>query len=86
MTKTFSALRRLSVVGCGSVMLAGCSLSNPTNNPFTMKANATGMPSVWNCTVVQTASPPRYACADNRTYTAAQLYGFRAGTGAGASQ
>jgi hypothetical protein len=80
MMKNLSGLRRLSIVGCLSLMLAGCSLSNPTNNFFTAKANGNGEPAVWDCTVVQMASPPRYACSDNKTYTAFQLYGYRVGT------
>jgi hypothetical protein len=70
---------RLSVIGCVSVMLAGCSLSNPTDNPFTVAANANGKPTVWDCSVVQMASPPRYACSDNKTYTAFQLRDARLG-------
>jgi hypothetical protein len=76
-----SSLRGLvqlsSIIGT-LTMLAGCSLSNPTDNPFTVKANANGKPTVWDCTVVQMASPPRYACSDNKTYTAFQLHSFRA--------
>jgi hypothetical protein len=34
---------------------------------------------VWDCTVVQMSSPPRYACGDNKTYTAFQLRDFRLG-------
>jgi hypothetical protein len=70
---------RLSVIGCVSAMLAGCSLSNPTDNPFTVTANANGKPTVWDCTVVQMSSPPRYACSDNKTYTAFDLRNARLG-------
>lgn len=71
---------RLSLIGCVSAIMAGCSLSNPTDNPFTVRANADGKPTVWDCTVVQMSSPPRYACSDNKTYTAFQLRDFRLGT------
>ena len=71
---------RLAVIGCAFGMLTACSLSNPTNNPFTVKANANGKPNVWECSPVQMASPPRYACKDNKTYTAFQLRDFRLGT------
>jgi len=73
-------LVRLSVIGYVAAMLAGCSISNPTDNPFTFTANANGKPTVWQCTVVQMSSPPRYACSDNKTYTAFQLRDFRLGT------
>src|SRR5205823_3311854 len=64
----------LSIVGWLSAMLTGCSLSNPTDNPFTTSMSApNGKPTVWACTVVQMSSPPRYACSDNKTYTAFQL-------------
>jgi hypothetical protein len=69
----------LPAIGCLSVMLAACSLSNPTDNPFTAKPNANGKPTVWDCTVVQMSSPPRYACSDNKTYTAFQLRDARLG-------
>ena len=80
MTTSLRRLMRLSVVGCVSAMLAGCSIQHPTDNPFTVKANANGKPTVWDCTVVQMSSPPRYACPDNKTYTAFQLRDFRLGT------
>jgi hypothetical protein len=70
---------RLFVIGCVVAMLAGCSISNPTDNPFTVTANANGKPTVWDCSVVQMASPPRYACSDNKTYTAFQLRDARLG-------
>jgi len=73
-------LTRLSIIGCIAAILAGCSLSNPTDNPFTVKANANGKPTVWDCSVVQMASPPRYGCPDDKTYTAFQLRDFRLGT------
>jgi len=80
MLNSLHRLRRLFVLGCISAMLAGCSLSNPTDNPFTVKANADGKPTVWDCSVVFMASPPRYACSDGKTYTAFQLRDFRQGT------
>ena len=73
-------LMRISVVGCISMMLAGCSLSNPTNNPFTTPMVASnGKPMVWDCSVTYMASPPRYACGDNKTYTAYELRDARLG-------
>jgi hypothetical protein len=79
MLNSLRKLMRLSVIGCVSVMLVGCSLSNPTDNPFTVAANVNGKPTVWDCSVVQMASPPRYACSDNKTYTAFQLRDARLG-------
>jgi len=74
MAHRLCTLMRLSVLGCVLAMLAGCSLSNPTNNPFaTQMAASNGKPMVWNCAAVQMSSPPRYACGDNKTYTAFQL-------------
>jgi hypothetical protein len=61
-------------------MLAGCSLSNPTDNPFFAARNTDGKPTVWECALVQMSSPPKYACPDNKTYTAFQLRDFRLGT------
>ena len=63
-----------------SAILTGCSLSNLMDNPFTVNANANGKPSVWDCSLVQMSSPPRYACSDNKTYTASQLRDARLGT------
>jgi poly-beta-hydroxyalkanoate depolymerase len=79
MINSLCKLSRFFVVGGVSAMLAGCSISNPTDNPFTVKANANGKPTVWDCSVVQMASPPRYACSDNKTYTAFQLRDARLG-------
>jgi hypothetical protein len=70
---------RLSLIGCAVAILAGCSLSNPTDNPFTVKANSNGKPTVWDCAMVQMSSPPRYGCSDNKTYTAFQLRDARLG-------
>jgi len=70
---------RLSVIGCVAAMLAGCSISNPTDNPFTVTANANGKPTVWDCAMVQMSSPPRYACSDNKTYSAFELRDARLG-------
>jgi hypothetical protein len=71
---TIRRLVHLTVVAYLTAFLAGCSLSNPTNNPFTQPMrNAEGKPLVWSCTPVQMASPPRYSCTDNKTYTAFQL-------------
>jgi len=61
-------------------MLGGCSLRAPTDNPFTVTANANGKPNVWECAIVQMSSPPRYGCPDGKTYTAFQLRDFRLGT------
>ena len=79
MANSLSRFMRLSVIGCVAAMLAGCSISNPTDNPFTVKANANGKPTVWDCAMVQMSSPPRYACSDNKTYTAFQLRDARLG-------
>ncbi len=79
MLNSLCRLMRLSVIGCIVAMLAGCSISNPTDNPFTVKANANGKPTVWDCAMVQMSSPPRYACSDNKTYTAFQLRDARLG-------
>jgi hypothetical protein len=79
MAKNVRKLMYLPIVGCVTAILAGCSLSNPTDNPFTVKANANGKPTVWDCSVVQMSSPPRYACSDNKTYTAFQLRDARLG-------
>jgi hypothetical protein len=81
MTNSLRKLVRLSLIGCVLAMLGGCSpLSNPTDNPFTVQPNANGKPTVWECALVQMASPPRYGCPDNKTYTAFQLYYFRTDT------
>ena len=69
----------LCIVGCISTLLTACSLNNPTDNPFTTARNANGKPTVWDCAVVQMSSPPKYACPDNKTYTAFQLRDFRLG-------
>ena len=79
MLNNLRRLMQLLVLACVSAMLAGCSLSNPTANPFTVTANASGKPTVWDCSVVYMASPPRYACSDNKTYTAFQLRDARLG-------
>jgi poly-beta-hydroxyalkanoate depolymerase len=79
MLNSWRRLMRLSVIGCASAMLAGCSIRNPTDNPFTVKANANGKPTVWDCAMVQMSSPPRYACTDNKTYTAFELRDARLG-------
>jgi len=83
-------LMRLSVIASVASILAGCSLivpsdpaskmGNPAGRPFTTDlVAANGKPLVWFCTVVQMASPPRYACGDNKTYTAFQLRDTRLG-------
>ena len=79
MLNSLRRLMRLSVIGCVVAMLAGCSISNPTDNPFTVTANANGKPTVWDCAMVQMSSPPRYACSDNKTYTAFELRDARLG-------
>ena len=74
MTNSLVRLMRFAIVGLVSAMLAGCSLSNPTDNPFTTPmVGSNGKPMVWDCAVVQMSSPPRYSCGDNKTYTAFQL-------------
>jgi hypothetical protein len=80
-------LTLLSVVGCAITAFAGCTLSNPGSKvgnpmgyPFTTDMVASnGKPLVWDCSVVQMASPPRYACGDNKTYTAFPLRDDRLG-------
>ena len=83
-------LIRLSVIGCVLASLVGCSLivpsdpeskmGNPAGRPFTTDlVAANGKPLVWFCAPVQMASPPRYACGDNKTYTAFQLRDTRLG-------
>lgn len=87
MLHQFYKLMRLPVViGCLSAALPGCSPSNPNlvGNPIgkpltTNMLAANGKPMVWDCSVVQMASPPRYACGDNKTYTAFQLRDYRLG-------
>jgi hypothetical protein len=79
-TNTLTQLMRACAILCALTALAGCSIQNPTDNPFTVQPNANGKPTVWKCTVVQMASPPRYGCPDNKTYTAFQLYHFRTDT------
>ena len=48
-------------------------------NPFMATASANGKPTVWDCAMVQMSSPPKYACTDNKTYTAFQLRDARLG-------
>ena len=69
---------QVSAIGLVSAILAGCSMGN-FENPFMASANANGKPTVWDCSVVQMSSPPRYACSDNKTYTAFQLRDARLG-------
>jgi hypothetical protein len=73
-------LMRVAVIGCAFITLGGCSLSNPTDNPFTAQPYVNGKPTVWGCSPVRMASPPLYACADNKTYTAFQLRDDRLST------
>ena len=80
MGDTLTKLARLSVMLSTLTMLAGCSLENPTDNPFTFTRNANGKPTVWQCALVQMSSPPRFGCPDDKTYTAFQLRDFRVGT------
>jgi hypothetical protein len=79
MVNRLRRLMHLCVVACVSAILAGCSLSNPTDNPFMVMANANGKPTVWDCAMVQMSSPPKYACSDNKTYTAFELRDARLG-------
>jgi hypothetical protein len=90
MLNSLRRLTRLSVIGGIAALLAGCGISNPVNNPYvgnpagapltTSLNNSSGKPLVWDCSVVFMASPPRYACGDNKTYTAFQLRDFRLGS------
>jgi hypothetical protein len=76
---TLSRLMWLVLYGCLTI-LAGCSLSNPTDNPFTASMTTTnGRPTVWACAMVQMSSPPKYACSDNKTYNAFELRDARLG-------
>jgi len=55
-------------------------VGNPGGKPFTTSMNTpNGKPLVWDCSPVQMSSPPRYACGDNKTYTAFQLRDARLG-------
>jgi hypothetical protein len=85
MLHQLSKLMLLSVIASASATLAACSLSNPGSKvgnpmgyPFTTDMVASdGKPLVWDCSAVQMSSPPRYACGDNKTYTAFQLRDIR---------
>jgi hypothetical protein len=83
-------LMLLSVLASVASIFAGCFLivpsdpaskmGNPAGRPFTTDlVAANGKPLVWFCAPVQMASPPRYACGDNKTYTAFQLRNTRLG-------
>lgn len=63
----------LILLACG--LFAGCAM----NNPFAAPAGMTGKPVVWDCSMIQMASPPKYACSDDKTYTAFQLADNRLG-------
>jgi hypothetical protein len=60
-----AALAALAISGCASA------------NPFVVPDSAAGKPLVWDCAMVQMSSPPKYGCADGKTYTAFQLRDFR---------
>jgi hypothetical protein len=60
-----AALAALAISGCASA------------NPFVVPDSASGKPLVWDCAMVQMSSPPKYGCADGKTYTAFQLRDFR---------
>jgi hypothetical protein len=77
MIKKVRRWARLSLVGCAAAMLGGCAIGSPTDNPFVVTHNRNGKPTVWDCMAVQMSSPPRYACSDNKTYTAFQLRDLR---------
>ena len=84
MIKRLRRLLQLSLIGCVSAIAAGCSpsspnlMGNPAGKPFTTSMlAASGKPMVWDCSVVQMSSPPRYACSDNKTYTAFELRDIR---------
>jgi hypothetical protein len=89
MTINLCRLVHLAVIGSVSVMLAGCWISNPKDNPYVgnpggkpftaSMGTPDGKPLVWDCAMVQMSSPPRYACGDNKTYTAFQLRDTRLG-------
>ncbi|HKV56127.1 MAG TPA: hypothetical protein VJN94_15955 [Candidatus Binataceae bacterium] len=65
----------VSFLAAGANLFAGCAMTNP----FLTAPNASGKPTVWDCAMVQMSSPPKYACTDNKTYTAFQLRDFRQG-------
>lgn len=71
---------RLLMIGIVASVVAGCSIYDDMHNPFRVAANANGKPTVWQCAIVNMASPPRYACSDGKTYTASQLREFRLGS------
>ena len=71
---------RLLVIGLVAVLVARCSIYDHMVNPLSVPANANGKPTVWQCAIVNMASPPTYACSDGKTYTASQLREFRLGT------
>ena len=47
MVNDLSRPMRLRLAGCVLAMLTGCSLSDPTDNPFTVKADDDGKPTMW---------------------------------------
>lgn len=65
--------RRLTIVCMAAALSAGCSMGSPILAP----RSAAGKPVVWNCSMIQMSSPPKYACPDGKTYTAFQLRDFR---------
>jgi hypothetical protein len=80
MRDTLTRLARFSSMLWIFTILAGCSLTNPTENPFTTPMVASnGKPMVWACSVAYMSSPPRFACSDNKTYTAYELRDARLG-------
>jgi len=56
-------------------LLAGCAMENP----FIASSSPSDKPLVWDCSMIQMASPPRYACSDDKVYTAFQLADVRQG-------
>jgi hypothetical protein len=72
---------RLARAGAIGAVLAALAISGCASaNPFVVTESAGGKPLVWDCAMVQMSSPPKYACADGKTYTAFELRDFRTNT------
>jgi hypothetical protein len=65
--------KRVAIASMAATIFIGCAAGNPFSTP----RNASGKPVVWNCSMIQMSSPPKYACPDGKTYTAFQLRDFR---------
>jgi hypothetical protein len=79
-------VKRFARSGLLGVALAALAISGCAGaNPFVVSESAGGKPLVWDCAMVQMSSPPKYGCADGKTYTAFQLRDFRTNPGSDAS-